>query len=101
MDAQEDVAKFIEQHDLQCKPEYRILDLYSEMGELAKNACVSTNYGTTPNSLDIKEDEFGDVLFSLLAVANHLKIDADKALEEALTKYESRIQDTDSPSSSS
>lgn len=36
-------------------------------------------------------DELGDALFSLLAVAESLEIDASEALDEALEKYETRI----------
>jgi NTP pyrophosphatase (non-canonical NTP hydrolase) len=47
----------------------------------------------------VKRDEIGDALFSLLAFANSLDVDADAALDDALAKYERRIDATGDPSS--
>ena len=47
----------------------------------------------------MKSDEVGDALFSLLAIADSLDIDAGDALDEALEKYEARIDETGSASS--
>jgi NTP pyrophosphatase (non-canonical NTP hydrolase) len=98
-DRQQQVAEFVETHDLEAPPEYRLLDLVSEVGELAKDANESTGYGTSPDDLSIESDEIGDVLFALLALADDLEIDADAALEEAVAKYERRLEDGGSPGS--
>lgn len=94
MDAQDKVAEFIEKHELDGTPEFRILDLVSEVGEVAKDATASADYGVNPEDLKVKTDEIGDVLFSLLAVADSLGIDAGEALDTAIEKYESRISET-------
>jgi MazG family protein len=39
-----------------------------------------------------KEDEFGDVLFSLVNFARHAKIDPESALRNAITKFEKRFR---------
>ena len=79
MKEQEKVVDFIEEHELDGKAEFRILDLVSEVGEIAKDASKSTGYGERPEDLDVKTDEIGDVLFSLLAVAESLEVDASEA----------------------
>lgn len=84
MEEQEHVATFIKKHNLEGTAEFRILDLASEVGEIAKEATESTEYGEFPNDLDVASDELGDALFSLLAVAESLEIDASEALDEAL-----------------
>ncbi|ELY91314.1 MazG nucleotide pyrophosphohydrolase [Natrialba hulunbeirensis JCM 10989] len=89
--AQERVAEFIATHDLETPPEFRLLDLTSEVGELAKDANTSTEYGTKPAALELSSDEIGDVLFALLALAESVDVDADAALDEALAKYEERL----------
>lgn len=99
MEEQEMVAEFVEEHGLRAKPEYRLLDLVSEVGELSKGANESTGYGNDPSSLSIDQSEFGDVLFALLALADSLDVDANAALTDALEKYEARMADTGSPSS--
>lgn len=45
MEEQEHVATFIKKHNLEGTAEFRILDLASEVGEIAKEATESTEYG--------------------------------------------------------
>jgi NTP pyrophosphatase (non-canonical NTP hydrolase) len=98
-DQQRRVAAFVDDHDLETPPAYRVLDLASEVGELAKDANESTAYGAEPDALEISSDEIGDVLFALLALADDLEIDADDALEEALEKYGERLEESGSAGS--
>lgn len=99
MHEQRRVAEFVEEHDLQADPAYRILDLVSEVGEVAKDAAVSTDYGETPDEVAVGADEVGDVLFAVLALAESLDVDAGEALGAALSKYERRLEETGSAGS--
>ena len=99
MNAQDRVREFHDEHDVQGEPEYQLLDLASEVGELAADACSSTGYGVGDGDVHVVLDEIGDALFSLLSFANSLDVDADAALDEALEKYERRIEATGDPSS--
>jgi MazG family protein len=47
--------------------------------------------GTNPDSAKIK-DELGDLLFAVVNVARHLKIDAEEALAGANAKFQNRFQ---------
>jgi len=98
MDDQARVAAFLDDHDLHAPPENRVLDLASEVGELAKNVNETTDYGATGGP-DVDRDELGDALFCLLALADELDYDAGDALDEALAKYEDRIADSGSAGS--
>lgn len=91
MDAQETVADFLDAHDLHTDPAYRLLDLTAEVGELAADATASTDYGVSPERLDLSRDELGDALFALLALAEETDTDAEAALAESLAKYERRM----------
>lgn len=99
MDAQDRVATFIETHDLQAPAAYRTLDLSAEVGEIAGAVAGSTEYGATPNAVAVPEDELGDALFALFALADSLDVDAEVALETSLTKYEARIATDGEPGS--
>ena len=99
MDEQRRVAEFVARHDLETPPEFRLLDLVSELGEVAKNAAESTDYGDDPASLDLDSDEIGDVLFALLALAESVDVDVGDALDEAIVKYEARLDEDGSPAS--
>ncbi|WP_226483081.1 MazG-like family protein [Natrinema amylolyticum] len=99
MDEQRSVADFVDEHDLETPPEFRLLDLVSEVGELGKDANTSTDYGESPADLEIATDELGDALFALLALADALESDASAALEEAVEKYERRLDGDATPGS--
>lgn len=99
MEEQQDVASFVQENDLEAAPAYRLLDLVSELGEVAKDAVESTGYGDSPTDVDINSDEIGDVLFSLLALSEAVGIDASEALDEAMGKYDDRITESGSASS--
>ncbi|MFC7058600.1 MazG-like family protein [Halovenus salina] len=99
MDEQREVAAFIDRHDIEAPPEFRLLDVVSELGEVAKDVNESTGYGDDPSEVTVNEDELGDALFALLALADAVDIDAQDALETALTKYESRLETQDEPGS--
>lgn len=99
MEKQQKVATFVQEHEMESPPVYRLLDLVSELGEVAKDATESTTYGAEPTDLEISSDELGDVLFSLLALAEAVEINADEALDEALAKYDDRISDSGTASS--
>jgi NTP pyrophosphatase (non-canonical NTP hydrolase) len=99
MEEQRRVAMFVERYDLETPPAFRLLDLVSELGEVAKNATESTDYGDGPDALTLDSDEVGDVLFALLALADSADVDAGDALDEALSKYERRLEDANTPAS--
>lgn len=70
----------------------RMLDIQSELGELAKEILKSTKYGT--EDFSVTEDfemEFGDVLYSLLSLAVEAGIDSEDCLKRVLKKYQNRI----------
>jgi len=89
--AQQQVAAFLAENEMHAPPAYRLLDLTAEIGEVAADAAKSSAYGESPESLSVSEDELGDALFALLALATELDVDAGAALETSLSKYEARI----------
>ncbi len=91
MDSQARVASFVEANDLEAPAAYRLLDTVSELGEVAKEVCTSTEYGSDPSSVAVPDDELGDALFALLALCEELDVDAEAALETSLAKYENRL----------
>jgi NTP pyrophosphatase (non-canonical NTP hydrolase) len=99
MDEQRAVAAFVDDHDLETPPAFRLLDLVSELGEVAKDAVESTDYGANPDDVAVSSDEIGDAVFALLALAEALDVDAGDALAESMEKYERRLADGETPSS--
>ena len=73
-------------------PESRLMDIVSEVGELSKEVLKNTDYGT--KAFSVSEDyimEYGDVLYSLLSLADETGIDSNEALDKVLDKYRKRL----------
>lgn len=91
---QKSVHEFIAQHQLSCGVESRFIDLTSEMGELGKELLKGSDYGKSACRItENAEDELGDCLFSLLALACEMNINAENALKHALEKYQKRFSE--------
>jgi NTP pyrophosphatase (non-canonical NTP hydrolase) len=85
----------LDEFKLGIDPSARALDLSSEVGEVCKEILKSTQYKTrafqpTPNL----EMELGDAFFSLLSLASSVNVDLDSALEQALVKMRTRLEQT-------
>lgn len=92
-DLQKKVRNFCQSNNLNSSIEHRMLDLTSEVGELAKELLKISNYGSKPIEFKPEfQEELGDVFYSLITVANYFNIDMSNALEEALKKYQKRAE---------
>lgn len=75
----------------------RILDIQSELGELAKEYLKNSKYGTQKFALSEEfRLEFGDVLYSMLSLANEADLNAEEELNKVLEKYKKRIENKNS-----
>jgi len=96
-------TKFAEKHNLSRPPGVYALDLLSELGEVAKEILLATDYGKRPfspqsNQLELA-GELGDVLYSLCLLANVSGVDLEEAFTTTLQKYEMRWQQQGNPGS--
>ena len=74
----------------------RLADIQSELGELSKEILKATRYGKTetPTRHESIEDEYGDLLFSALALGVELKADPEYCLKKSIEKYNKRLEKT-------
>jgi NTP pyrophosphatase (non-canonical NTP hydrolase) len=99
-DLQRDVALFMRRHRLRHDVETQTMDLVSEVGELAKEVLLATDYGRrAPQFRSELANEIGDALYSLLALADVCGVDAAAALGAALEEYERRLAERGDASS--
>ncbi len=90
---QEKIKKFCKENNLESPPEHRVLDTMSELGEVAKEILKMSDYGRKP--IKYKEEislELGDLLYSLITIANSFDIDLEEAMNASLRKYENRLK---------
>ncbi|MCX8147507.1 MAG: nucleotide pyrophosphohydrolase [Candidatus Woesearchaeota archaeon] len=94
---QKKIKKFCKENNLESPIEHRVLDTISELGEVAKEILKMSDYGRKPielkkESMEKLKPELGDLLFSVITLANSLNIDLEDALDIALKKYEKRLK---------
>ena len=90
---QEKIKKFCKKNNMESPAEHRVLDTMSELGEVAKEILKMSNYGRKP--IEYREElksELGDVLYSLITIANTFDIDLEDALHQVLEKYKKRLK---------
>lgn len=90
---QERIKKFCKENNMESPLEHRVLDTISELGEVAKEILKMSNYGK--KHIEYREElksELGDVLYSLITIANTFDIDLEEALNQVLEKYEKRLK---------
>lgn len=89
---QQIVSDFVVSRQLQTDVEARLLDLVSEVGELAKENLKATSYGRQLfASTSNWSAELGDAFFSLICLANATNVDLNDALNITLKKYQHRF----------
>jgi NTP pyrophosphatase (non-canonical NTP hydrolase) len=94
LDLQRDAARFIQHQHLRHDVERHALDVASEVGELAKEVLLATDYGR--RSAQFRPDlanEIGDALYSLLALAEVCGVDAEAAIRGSSREYERRLEE--------
>jgi NTP pyrophosphatase (non-canonical NTP hydrolase) len=92
LNLQKEVKVFCESQNLECSIEYRLLDLVSELGEVAKEILKATQYGKKSFVIDSGlVEEMGDLGFCLLSLANEASVDIEVATRASLEKYKKRI----------
>lgn len=90
---QEQVAEFESRNELEISAQYRLIDLASEVGELAKELLKNSEYGNHRfNPTQAWMDELGDVFFALISLANSTDVNLLEALNSALAKYRFRLK---------
>ena len=92
MTFQQRTRDFMVRHGLGHTPQIHALDLFSEVGEVAKSLLQASDYGRSPlKASPALSEELGDAFYSLVALAESLNIDLETALDSALVKYRARL----------
>ena len=88
------LREFIAQHNLETQPAFSLLDVMSELGEVAKLLLHSTNYGQHPEAADSAQmrEAIGDLMFAVAYLSTLYDVDPEAALWESVRKFKSKLQ---------
>ena len=74
----------------------RLLDIESELGELSKEYLKGSSYGTKIFEMtDSFKEEFGDVVYAILSLADEMNLNTEECLDVSLEKMKTRMEKTD------
>lgn len=91
-DIQLKINEFTEEKGINSRVDIRIIDLASEVGELSKEVLKGTDYGKKQFRItEGWKNEIGDVLFSLICIANNTDVNLEECLNKVIDKYEKRF----------
>lgn len=88
------LREFIAQHHLETQPAYSLLDIMSELGEVAKELLQGTDYGRGSGTADATRmrEEIGDLMFAVAYLSTLYDVDPEAAMWESVHKFERRLQ---------
>ena len=90
-EAQEKVDNWIKQFEEGYWPPLAIFaSLVEEIGELGREINDIQGYKKKETSKSALEPELGDIMFSLICIANYFKIDLEKGFIKTTDKYSKR-----------
>ena len=88
------VVEFLAKSNTETNALVRLADISSELGEVSKEVLKASDYGRdTPALKDNTgfKEEYGDLLFTVLALGVENDVDPSEALELVLKKYNTRL----------
>ena len=89
------VVEFLEKSNTGTNALVRLADISSELGEVNKEVLKASDYGRDTTVLKDKKgfkEEYGDLLFAILALGVENDVDPSEALEVVLNKYNTRLE---------
>ena len=89
------VAEFLDKSKTDTTALIRLTDISSELGEVSKEVLKASGYGRNTPVLEDNAsftEEYGDLLFTVLALGIENNIDPSEALEIVLNKYNKRLE---------
>lgn len=85
---------FIAKHHLETQPAFSLLDIMSELGEVAKELLKGTDYGRRPGDADAARmrEEIGDLMFAVAYLSTLYDVDPEAAMWDSVRKFERRLE---------
>jgi NTP pyrophosphatase (non-canonical NTP hydrolase) len=88
------LKEFVAKHHLEAQPAYSLLDIMSELGEVAKELLKATDYGRRTGTADAARmrEEIGDLMFAVAYLSTLYEVDPEAAMWDSVRKFEGRLE---------
>jgi len=85
---------FVARHDLHTAPEWSLLDVLAELGELSRALLKETHFGrdAAPLPPAIAHEKIGDVMFALAYLSTLYDVDPEAALWDSVRRFEEKLE---------
>ena len=85
---------FIARHNLETAPQWSLLDIGAQLGELTRALLKQTNFGREDIQLppEIAHEKIGDLLFAIAYFAHLHNVDLETAMHDSLARFEEKLE---------
>ena len=85
---------FIARHNLETAPEWSLLDIQAQLGELTRALLKQTNFGreTAPLESPIAHEKIGDLMFAIAYFALLHNVDLETAMNDSIKRFEKKLE---------
>lgn len=80
-------------HDLKTAPEWSLLDIGVQLGELTRALLKETQFGreNTTLSPEIAHEKIGDLMFAIAYFAHLHNVDIETAMRDSIQRFEAKL----------
>ncbi len=85
---------FIARHDLETAPQWSLLDIQAQLGELTRALLKQSNFGREEIQLapEIAHEKIGDLMFSIAYFALLHNVDIETAMHDSIKRFERKLE---------
>jgi NTP pyrophosphatase (non-canonical NTP hydrolase) len=85
---------FIARHQLHTPPEWSLLDMQVQLGELSRSLLKQTQFGqeASPLAPEMARQKIGDLMFALAYFSTLYDVDPEDALWESVSRFEAKLK---------
>ena len=87
------LEELLARHDLKTAPEWSLLDMQAQLGELSRALLKETNFGRENTSLppEIAHQRIGDLMFAIAYFSLLHNVDPETAMRDSIQRFEEKL----------
>lgn len=84
----------LSRHDLKTAPEWSLLDIGVQLGELTRALLKETQFGreNVPLSHELAHEKIGDLMFAIAYFSSIHNVDIETAMRDSIQRFEKKLE---------